>query len=232
MDDFKRLGPAAIYRRCMSHPHPWTRVFSNRIAALLVWCIYRFPRISPNHVTWFGAFIGAGAVYGLALVPTDSWTTRVGLVLLLEGYLVLDCTDGQLARLTRRFSLHGKFLDSTLDRLVHPMLMIAAGMHVTSETSNLNWMLLAGFCATAFLQLYPGVTIEQLGAPASSPADSVEPPSTVVSRVTRYFSGVQEIPWLSLAVLGGGVWLWILLYSAYYAAHLLRKLQRSTRVGV
>ncbi len=67
--------------------------------------------LTPDHLTWLGLVLGAGA--GLAFFDGHS---RLGASLLAAGGLC-DLLDGELARRRGGESRFGAFLDSTLDRL-------------------------------------------------------------------------------------------------------------------
>lgn len=64
--------------------------------------------ISPNAITIASIFIGVAA--GLCFYPADLWVNVAGLLLLMLANS-FDSADGQLARMTRRFSQLGRILD-------------------------------------------------------------------------------------------------------------------------
>ncbi len=90
------------------------------------WCARR--GIRPNAVTIVSILLGAGAAATFALGTRAGLIT--GAVLLLASF-VLDCVDGQLARLTATFSSFGAWLDITFDRAkeyaVYAGLAVGAG---------------------------------------------------------------------------------------------------------
>jgi phosphatidylglycerophosphate synthase len=84
--------------------------------------------IAPNTVTLASIVLGFAAAAGFA------FGTRAGLIagaVLLQVSFMLDCVDGQLARLTSRFSAFGAWLDITFDRAkeyaVYAGLAVGAG---------------------------------------------------------------------------------------------------------
>lgn len=64
--------------------------------------------IAPNTVTIISIFVGVLA--GVFLYFENIWYNLAGMLLLVCAHL-LDCTDGQLARMTGRFSRSGRILD-------------------------------------------------------------------------------------------------------------------------
>lgn len=96
--------------------------FARPIAAAVVVPLAR-TRVTPNQVSFASlglmllsaaAFMGVGGLWGLWLG-----------VLLVEASYVLDCADGQLARLTQRSSAVGAQLDFLMDEL-KALLLIGA----------------------------------------------------------------------------------------------------------
>jgi phosphatidylglycerophosphate synthase len=81
------------------------------LAYLLARGSYNLP-ISPDAITLLSIFAGIGS--GVSLVMTFPWHLQVGGLLLFLS-AVLDCADGQLARMRGTSSLFGRMLDGTAD---------------------------------------------------------------------------------------------------------------------
>jgi phosphatidylglycerophosphate synthase len=80
---------------------------------------------SPNAVTV--AFIVSGVVGGvLAAVP--GVLAAFGVLFLFQLYLLFDCSDGELARYTRRFSPAGVFLDRMGHYVCEALLLAGLGV--------------------------------------------------------------------------------------------------------
>jgi hypothetical protein len=90
-------------------------------AAVVVYAL-RGTKVTPNQVTFLSALLAAGACAMIALLPGHAWLVAAALVL--EASFVLDCADGQLARLRRTASPLGHLLDFLMDEL-KAMLLIA-----------------------------------------------------------------------------------------------------------
>ncbi len=94
-----------------SHDSWWTTKFpahaANRLVAILV-----DTSITPNQVTLVSLFLGlmAAATFG-----TGKWIWMATGALVLQGSFILDCADGQLARLKGMTSQKGAWLDVTTD---------------------------------------------------------------------------------------------------------------------
>ena len=109
-------------------------------------------RLTPTHVTVFGALIG---IAGGALL----YDQRLGLygfaLLIMHG--IVDSADGQLARLTGQATELGRVLDGVSGYLTHGAIYIAiaAGViHHGGSGTILIWMVLAGIANAAQAQMY------------------------------------------------------------------------------
>ena len=107
---------AAIYRA--SKKKQDINWFTERVArppaAVVVYAL-RNTRVTPNQVTFASALIAAAAGVMLALLP--GWTWLVVAAVVFEFSFVLDCADGQLARLRKTASPLGHLLDFLMDEL-------------------------------------------------------------------------------------------------------------------
>ncbi len=117
----------------------FTRRVSIYVTALL------FPLgVAPNAVSLLNAVLGlaAWALIGLNVLPLAG-------VLLIHVYAVLDSVDGELARLTRRFSLKGLFLEDHSAYLMINGYWLAIGFYLWRTTGAI-WLLLACVALVAF----------------------------------------------------------------------------------
>lgn len=80
--------------------------------------------ISPNAVTLVACAV---ALSGVGLIASRRYEAALAGALLFQLSAVLDCVDGELARLTYRFSPLGARLDLALDNLAHVLLFLALG---------------------------------------------------------------------------------------------------------
>src|SRR5215510_1764666 len=96
-------------------------------AAVVVYALRGTP-ITPNQVTFLSAVVAAGACAMFALLPGHAGLIAAAAVF--ELSFVLDCADGQLARLRRMASPLGHLLDFLMDELKAMLLYgsVAVGM--------------------------------------------------------------------------------------------------------
>lgn len=70
--------------------------------------------LTPNQISLFSLAVGLGAALCFA---TGSWWGLVAGALLMQGSLLIDCVDGEVARFTRSFSDLGAWIDASTDRV-------------------------------------------------------------------------------------------------------------------
>lgn len=98
--------------------------------------------LSPNAVTMVATAFGlaSAAVFGIG-------TYNAGIIgaLLFQLAAIVDCSDGEVARLTFTESPFGAWLDIAMDNIVHMAIFagIAAGLYVTRVGQEHAWVMLA-----------------------------------------------------------------------------------------
>lgn len=115
----------------------WNRFVARPLAAVLVVPLGK-TRITPNQVTFLSLLTFAGAMVWLAL--GHGRLDLVYSVLVLELSYVLDCVDGQLARLCHRSSPVGAHLDFLMDELKAFMLVAATGLRLWRSDGHELWL--------------------------------------------------------------------------------------------
>jgi hypothetical protein len=122
--DVRRIGqpPAVLTRRNAEH---WAGVlYLRKISPYLTWLFLRTP-LSPDGVTWL--MIAAGLLGVVVLAAGGLWSAIVA-VLLVNLYLLLDCCDGELARVKQQFGVAGIYLDRVGHYVVEGGLVAALGV--------------------------------------------------------------------------------------------------------
>lgn len=205
----------------------WTEWISRPPAAVLVWML-QGTRVTPNQVSFLAITVAAG---GCAILIF--WRTWLGLVvagLTLQLAYVIDCVDGQLARVKSMASPVGALLDFMLDEVKAFMVIASASARLYLQSENPRWLLigLGGLAVAA-----TGITLttfmrrdeyrQATGAPPVAPA------TERAEFLPRSWSPVALIEALGRYVLHYPSWflfvcafnrLDIFLY-AYLGAHLL-----------
>lgn len=141
---------ARVYRQSLKPADSLFNLYLARPAAAVVVTALVRTRITPNQVSFISMGVMLMALGALAGVSgtVGLWLGVVGI----ELSYVLDCSDGQLARLTGRTSAVGAQLDFLMDEL--KALCLIAGitarwhLHDDGGTTAL-WLGLAAFLAVA-----------------------------------------------------------------------------------
>jgi phosphatidylglycerophosphate synthase len=120
----------------------WNRLVARPAAAVLL------PLLAPSRVTPNQVTFASLAVFLAAAALLVAWPGHLGLVaavLVLELSYVLDCVDGQLARLRGTSSPVGAHLDFLMDELKAFVLVACAGTRLWLADQRAVWLLEALF---------------------------------------------------------------------------------------
>jgi phosphatidylglycerophosphate synthase len=130
---------AEVYRRTRKPKDLlWNRFVARPLAAVLLVPL-EHTRITPNQVTLATLLVFLAAMLTLALVPT--WAGLLAAVAVLEFAYVLDCVDGQLARLRGTSTPIGAHLDFLMDELKAFLLVAAVGVRLWRADGEAQWLL-------------------------------------------------------------------------------------------
>jgi len=107
-------------------------VFYRPLAFLFVKAVYR-TRITPNQITVLSLIFGLMAAVGYSFGTHAAYLIGSALCLL---YNVLDCSDGQLARLKKNGTAAGRILDGASDYIVTMALYFGIGFGFASRSPH------------------------------------------------------------------------------------------------
>ena len=117
-------------------------IFYRPLAFLFVKAIYP-TNLTPNQISFIALAVG---VIGGMLFSYGTHTASVAAAIMLILYDVLDCSDGQLARMKKNGTLTGRIVDGFSDYIVTIVAYIGIGfglMHIWENTLFV-WLLTAG----------------------------------------------------------------------------------------
>jgi hypothetical protein len=92
---------------------------------------------SPNTITIVSLVVGLAAALSFAV--GERWALVVGAVLL-QVSIIIDCSDGEVARLTGRYSTVGAWLDAATDRIKEYAAYAGLAWGVWSAGSDIWWL--------------------------------------------------------------------------------------------
>jgi len=114
------------------------RLLRRRLSRPLTRLLIRTP-VTPNVVTVLGVTLG---VAGGLLLGVPGTAAVVAAIVLLEASAVLDCSDGEIARLRFAESRLGHWLDVTGDTVAHVAVLVGIARRVAGAGDAPGWPLL------------------------------------------------------------------------------------------
>jgi hypothetical protein len=161
---------AAIYRASKKRKdiNWFTEWVARPPAAVLVYAL-RSTRITPNQVTFLSAVVCAAAGAMFALLDGHLWLIAAALVF--ELSFVLDCVDGQLARLRKTSSPLGHLLDFLMDEIKAMLVFgcVTVRLWRQEPAGEGDWLLLVGlgglFCLASGIAITSFMRRPEYGAP-------------------------------------------------------------------
>jgi phosphatidylglycerophosphate synthase len=132
--------PGSIMGR-RSGEHWAGRLYMRRLSPYVTRLLVGAP-VTPDALTILMIVIGLAAA-GAVAVP-GVWTAHLAAVLV-QGYLLLDCVDGEVARWRRTTSAAGVYLDRLGHHVVEAALVLGLGGRAGGgPTTPANWWIVAG----------------------------------------------------------------------------------------
>ncbi len=139
-------------------PFFWARLYGSRLSWPVTLLVLRTP-LSANAVSVIS--IAVGAAGGACFVASSPGWNIAAVALILLSW-ILDCVDGEVARVRGTASLDGEFIDASRHQIVPPAIFagLALGAHVRHP--DLLWVLALGFSSAVLSTRFVGGMIDQL----------------------------------------------------------------------
>src|SRR4030042_2567449 len=122
----------------------YSRLIGRRLSIYFTW-LFLHTNLSPNNVTLIHTIFSLG---GSALLAIPNKTALLVGALFFNLYLILDSTDGEMARYKKQTSALGGYLDTLSHIAIYGTLYLALGVNFYLRTGNV-WAVSMG-TATAF----------------------------------------------------------------------------------
>ena len=199
--------PGHIARRNGEH---WAgRWYMRRLSIRATWMFVRTP-VTPNQLT--GIMTVVGVLAGVVLAFPGLWAAVVA-ALLIQLYLLLDCSDGELARWQRTTSVTGVYLDRVGAYFAEAAVLVGLGIRAQDGVSG-GWTVVGLAAALGAILIKAETDLVDV-ARARSGLDPVEDSASVprsgllatlrrVVGATKFHRIVQPIE-LSLLALAAAV---------------------------
>jgi phosphatidylglycerophosphate synthase len=167
--------------------HLFGRLYMRKISPRVTWLLARLGW-SPNGVTL--AFIACGVAAGV-VIAFGGLVTAIVAAVLVQLALLFDCSDGELARLTKRTSAGGIYLDRVGHYLCESAMLIGLGVRAQGELTISGRYVTAGLAAAVLACLVKAETDNVIiaravqGLPASHDNESLQPRAAGLATVRR-----------------------------------------------
>jgi phosphatidylglycerophosphate synthase len=177
----------------LNDEHLLGRLYMRRLSPAATWL---FARLGwpPNAVT--AGFIGCGlAAAGVTVL--GGLVPAIGAALLIQLYLLLDCSDGELARWSGRTSVTGVYLDRMGHYLAEAALLTALGIRAQGQLTLSGPYVTAGLAAAVLAVLVRAETDNVVVARAAAglagayPDGALAPRSSGLALARRLASGLK-----------------------------------------
>ncbi|NUR83317.1 MAG: CDP-alcohol phosphatidyltransferase family protein [Nonomuraea sp.] len=129
--------PGHLDRRNGEH---WAGLLYMRALSIRVTWALTKTSVTPNQLTWLMTLAGVAAGFVLAL---PGFWAALGAALLVQVYLLLDCSDGELARWTGKTSLAGVYLDRVGAYFTEAAVLAGRGWRASAVLPD--WSTVRGF---------------------------------------------------------------------------------------
>lgn len=182
--------PSSLFER-NSGEHWAGRLYMRRVSPYLTLLLLRTP-VTPNGVTWL--FILSGLL-AAALLTVPGLVPAVGAVALIQLQLLLDCSDGELARWLGRSSPVGVYLDRLGHYLTETALPIALGVRADGGWDSIGGWTTLGLAVAVLVLLVKSETVlvhvarTEAGRPPVEDSEGVAAPRASGLRRLRRAAG-------------------------------------------
>jgi phosphatidylglycerophosphate synthase len=134
--------------------HLFGRLYMRKLSPGATWVFARLGW-SPNAVT--AAFIVCGVAAGV-VVAFGGLATAIIAAVLVQAGLLFDCADGELARLTKRTSVSGNYLDRVGHYLCDAAMIVGLGFRAQGHLTISGKYITAGLAAALLAMLVKAET--------------------------------------------------------------------------
>jgi len=124
-------------------------LYMRRLSLRLTWAVVRTP-LTANGVTWL--MVVSGWLAAAALLAPGVGGALLA-VLLTQNQILLDCSDGEVARWRRTFSPAGVYLDRIGHYTTEALLPIGLGIRAQGELTLSGGWVTAGFAVAVLVLL-------------------------------------------------------------------------------
>jgi phosphatidylglycerophosphate synthase len=199
---------AAIYRASKKKKDiNWFTEWVCRPPAALVVYLLKDTRVTPNQVTFLSLLVAAVSGAMMVFLPGHLWL--VAAIILFELSFVLDCADGQLARVRGTTSRLGHLLDFLMDEIKAMLILGCVTVRLwrgADEPLYLLAGLVALFCLASGISLTSFIRRPEYGAP---PPTEDGQPAVIPRRIGALGQAVSALEWAARVLVHYPAYIWL-----------------------
>jgi phosphatidylglycerophosphate synthase len=190
IDEVRAEGQPRWVVERVNDEHLFGRLYMRKLSPGATWALARLG-LSPNAVTL--AFIICGVAAGV-VVAFGGLATAIIAVVLVQAGLLFDCADGELARLTKRTSVGGIYLDRIGHYLCDAAMIVGLGLRAQGHLTTSGKYVTAGLTAALLAMLVKAETDNVIvaraaaGLPGSHENEALQPRSSGLAAMRRVAS--------------------------------------------
>jgi phosphatidylglycerophosphate synthase len=191
--ELRAIGqPPEVIAR-LNDEHWAGRIYMRRVSPRATWVFARLGW-SPNAVTV--GFVVCGVAAGVVVALGGLWSAVVAAILI-QLYLLLDCSDGELARWSGRFSATGIYLDRIGHYLGEAALLTGLGFRAQGHLTVSGPYVTAGLAAALLAMIVKAetdnviVARSESGLPESHTDGALAPRSSGLALARRLAASLK-----------------------------------------
>jgi phosphatidylglycerophosphate synthase len=185
--------PASIFER-NSGEHWAGRLYVRRFSPYLTRMLLRTP-VTPNGVTWLMLLAGVAAA---AVITLPGLVPALAAVVLIQLQILLDCSDGELARWRQTSSTAGIYLDRLAHYVTEAAFPIAIGIRADGGWDSLGGWTTLGLVVSVLVLLIKSETalvhVARLEAGLPRAQDTVAVAAPQLSGLARVRRALGYLP--------------------------------------
>jgi len=137
VSEVKALGQPAGLKQRRNEEHWAGRIYMRDVSPYFTWLFLRLG-FSANQLTYL--MIVSGVAAGVVAGLWHGLTGAIVAAVLVQLYLLLDCSDGEVARFTQQTSITGVYLDRLGHYFSEVALLVGLGFRAQDALENGGWV--------------------------------------------------------------------------------------------
>ncbi|MCL2186027.1 MAG: CDP-alcohol phosphatidyltransferase family protein [Treponema sp.] len=192
----------------------WTRFVLRPLSFPVSW-LALCMRLSPSFISYFSGLLAIAG--GVLFALPDFFLAGIGIIIL-NIFSVLDCVDGNMARVTGKAGPWGSWADAVMGFIAYTSVFFASGLYIFWETGHWYVILIAGLTSSANLltrvsyQIYKNIVGDEAHGSVSFERLLAENvgitgflmPLLLIFHFTNFFPGMWFILYFNAAFYGAG----------------------------